>query len=476
MPDYITKRFLSRWVVINNTQYVADCPDKILKKVTAAFTAPVIALNFKPSLCSYREIMQLTSNQDIAGFRRYYCDSAITAPQIDQWPHKILIQKNLYSKIFDLSQIPSEFDTFKKLLKNYRIPIKTLNIGRNFLDLNSQDNLLKFALDALSKKPEKFYFLGKNKNNDISEHANFYGPVVLGNNIKIDKNVSIIGPAVILDNVKIASGTIVKNCLIQTDAHLPPDRLFNNQIITNGTLDHSNPKILKNYSRWSKNIKKNNKLSDKNLRFRNWPLFSYPHLIKRSADILLSILILALFLPFLPLIAIAIKLNSAGPIFYRDKRQGLRGRKIHCLKFRTMYAGSDKFQDRLRFKNQVDGPQFKIDDDPRVTIVGNFLRNTFIDEIPQFLNVLAGQMSVVGPRPSPVKENSQSPFWRDARLSVKPGITGMWQAFRTRKNGCDFQEWIYYDIKYIRDLSLKLDLLISFKTALKIIKNFARQF
>ena len=210
--------------------------------------------------------------------------------------------------------------------------------------------------------------------------------------------------------------------------------------------------------------------------FRIWKRFSYPRFLKRIADVVLSSIILALFLPLFPIIAIAVKLNSAGAVFYKDKREGLWGKEFHCLKFRTMFDGSDKVQDKLRSINQVDGPQFKIEDDPRVTVVGRFLRNTYLDEIPQFINILLGQMSVVGPRPSPRKENSQCPFWRDGRLSVRPGLTGMWQIFRTRSEGCDFQEWIYYDLKYVRSLSLKLDLVISFKTAVKLIRNFVSQF
>jgi lipopolysaccharide/colanic/teichoic acid biosynthesis glycosyltransferase len=141
-----------------------------------------------------------------------------------------------------------------------------------------------------------------------------------------------------------------------------------------------------------------------------------------------------------------------------------------------MKLGADKMQDKLRFVSQVDGPQFKIDDDPRISTVGRFLRETYLDEIPQFINVLLGQMSVVGPRPSPESENTLCPFWRDARLSVRPGITGLWQIFRTRQPMKDFQEWIHYDTEYVRNLSLKMDLWISWKTTKKLFDNFISQF
>ncbi len=131
---------------------------------------------------------------------------------------------------------------------------------------------------------------------------------------------------------------------------------------------------------------------------------------------------------------------------------------------------------RLRVVNQVDGPQFKIEDDPRITGIGKFLRDTCIDEIPQFINVLLGQMSVVGPRPSPDRENRTCPAWRDARLSVRPGITGLWQISRTRKIGMDFQEWVYYDMEYVRNLNLWMDVRICVRTGLHLLHQFLKQF
>jgi lipopolysaccharide/colanic/teichoic acid biosynthesis glycosyltransferase len=178
----------------------------------------------------------------------------------------------------------------------------------------------------------------------------------------------------------------------------------------------------------------------------------------------------------MPFIALAIKLTSPGPVFYKDRRQGLHGKDFNCLKFRTMITGAHEIQEKLRIVSQVDGPQFKMEDDPRISMVGRFLRETYIDEIPQFINVLTGQMSVVGPRPSPESENTLCPLWRDARLSVRPGITGLWQVHRTRQPMRDFQEWIHYDIEYVRNLSLKMDLSICWQTTRKLLDNFISQF
>jgi lipopolysaccharide/colanic/teichoic acid biosynthesis glycosyltransferase len=139
-----------------------------------------------------------------------------------------------------------------------------------------------------------------------------------------------------------------------------------------------------------------------------------------------------------------------------------------------MQKNAEQQREQLKEKNQADGPQFYIADDPRLTKVGRILRKYNVDELPQFINVLLGHMSVVGPRPSPRGENQYCPPWRDARLSVRPGITGLWQIHRTRRTGSDFQEWIKYDIEYVENRSWKLDLWIIYKTITQVFRKVSR--
>ncbi len=185
------------------------------------------------------------------------------------------------------------------------------------------------------------------------------------------------------------------------------------------------------------------------------------HFFKRIFDITFATAALLATLPICLVVALLIKLYDRGPIFFAHKREGLHGKQFGCIKFRTMVRNAHALQAQMRDKNNVDGPQFKIAYDPRITPIGHFLRKTNIDELPQFINVLLGQMSVVGPRPSPFNENQLCPPWREARLSVKPGITGLWQVSRSRMRGAaDFQEWIMYDTQYVERRSLGLDIKI----------------
>jgi len=194
-------------------------------------------------------------------------------------------------------------------------------------------------------------------------------------------------------------------------------------------------------------------------------------LIKRSFDVLVSITVLLCSLPILLVVALAVILDDGFPIFFGHLRQSKNGRVFKCWKFRTMRRDAESQVSQFSKIDGADGPQVFIQNDPRVTRVGRALRKYHLDEIPQFWNVLVGDMSIVGPRPSPEKENQFSPAWREIRLSVRPGITGLWQVERTRAPGLDFQEWIRYDIEYVRHASFMFDLKICFKTLMNIISR-----
>jgi exopolysaccharide biosynthesis polyprenyl glycosylphosphotransferase len=183
---------------------------------------------------------------------------------------------------------------------------------------------------------------------------------------------------------------------------------------------------------------------------------------KRAFDLALASTALLLSSPIWLVVAIAIKLDSSGPVLYRQRRVGEGGRPFVMLKFRTMHVGADaKLQD-LRHLSEMDGPMFKLRDDPRVTRVGRHLRRWSLDELPQFWNVMRGEMSIVGPRPPLPEEVAEYQDWQFARLEAPPGITGLWQV--SGRSDLSFDEYVRRDLFYIENWSLAYDFFIVLKT------------
>jgi exopolysaccharide biosynthesis polyprenyl glycosylphosphotransferase len=192
-------------------------------------------------------------------------------------------------------------------------------------------------------------------------------------------------------------------------------------------------------------------------------------LVKTFIDYLLASVGVIILLPFFLCIAIAIKLCSPGPLFFKQVRCGLNGRKFELFKFRTMIVGAENMLPQLLSYNEANGPVFKMKNDPRIIpVVGTFLRKTYLDELPQLINVLRGEMSLIGPRPPIPEEVSKYMLWERRRLSMKPGMTGLWQ-IQPLRHDMTFEEWIKLDLQYMDDWSPWLDVKIFFKTMLVVL-------
>ena len=198
--------------------------------------------------------------------------------------------------------------------------------------------------------------------------------------------------------------------------------------------------------------------------FRSAPEASWQGIFKQALDLVLAFVLLAVLAIPLLLLALAIKLTSPGPALFRQRRCGLNGSPFTMLKFRSMVSDAEQRQQELAALNEMGGPVFKVSNDPRITPVGRFLRKYSLDELPQLLNVLRGEMSLVGPRPLPVDEVQRfdDPAHR-RRLSVRPGLTCLWQ-ISGRNNVRDFNDWVRLDLEYIDNWSLWLDLKILWRT------------
>jgi exopolysaccharide biosynthesis polyprenyl glycosylphosphotransferase len=195
--------------------------------------------------------------------------------------------------------------------------------------------------------------------------------------------------------------------------------------------------------------------------------------VKRALDIVISLAAIIVVSPILLLTALLVKLTSPGPIFFVQKRLGLNKRMFHIYKFRTMVVDAEQRLKDLEHQNEANGPVFKIKQDPRITLIGSFLRKTSIDELPQLFNVLKGEMSLVGPRPLQVRDyelfETYCQDWQRKRFSVRPGITCLWQIMG--RSSTTFEKWMELDLQYIRTWSLWLDLEILAKTVPAVLKG-----
>lgn len=200
------------------------------------------------------------------------------------------------------------------------------------------------------------------------------------------------------------------------------------------------------------------------------PMHGWQVEVKRLIDVLGSAIVLVIMLPVFIIVSLAIKLSSAGPVFFVQERVGLGKRRFRVYKFRTMVNGAEKKQAELEALNEQTGAVFKIKNDPRITAVGRILRKLSIDELPQLINVLVGDMSLVGPRPLPIRDYSGfNEDWHRRRFSVRPGITCLWQA--NGRSDVSFERWMELDMEYIDRWSLWLDFMILAKTVPSVLRG-----
>jgi exopolysaccharide biosynthesis polyprenyl glycosylphosphotransferase len=197
----------------------------------------------------------------------------------------------------------------------------------------------------------------------------------------------------------------------------------------------------------------------------DWPMF-----VKRALDVTIASILIVLLAPLFIVVAFLIKFSSAGPIFFRQERLGLNKRRFSIHKFRTMVPNAEEMIAALEDQNEVSGPVFKIKNDPRITPIGKIMRRTSIDELPQLFNILKGDMSLVGPRPLPVRDyEGFNQDWQRRRFSVRPGITCLWQV--NGRSSIPFEQWMRLDLQYMDEWSLWLDLKILARTIPAVLKG-----
>jgi len=312
----------------------------------------------------------------------------------------------------------------------------------------------------------------------ISPRSYLLGPAVIGDNCVVRDHAQVIGPVIMGEGSIVSDGAIVREsilwsgtevrsraslfyCVAASNTDIKEGQSYNNMTLV-GDIKHGDVNIVPSRES-AQSISGVSITKMEAVRSRAYLL------AKRAMDLVLSSAALLLLSPLMFVIALIIKLDSPGAVIYKQKRCGKDGREFSMFKFRTMIKDAHKLQQKYMERKSVDGPVFKLDKDPRITRVGNFLRKTSLDELPQLMNVIKGDMSLVGPRPLVMGEMKFSPSWRDIRLKVKPGVTGLWQV--EGRSSPYFHDWILYDVSYVKKQSLTGDLKIMMKTIKVVLKK-----
>lgn len=368
-------------------------------------------------------------------------------------------------------------------LKNASLPTYIHQMNGYCRTVNSLEDYYGVQMDALSEG-----YAATDGLNDIgdsiwagsdvaiSSGAYILGPVIIGKGSVINDGAQIIGPAVIGEGCEIGEGSLVRESILWDGVNVEKKSKVSYSIVGSRTnvksgTSHRNNVLVNKLDIGDLNVSSRcefNRFSVAAGRMDRlkYGLFAF---FKRIMDMAIALAALAMFLPLMVLISGAVKLDSTGPVIFKQKRCGRGGKDFNMLKFRTMVVNADNMQKQFMSKKDVDGPVFKLTRDPRITRIGEFLRRTSLDELPQLINVLMGEMSLVGPRPLVMSEMKFSPSWRDIRLKVRPGITGLWQV--QGRSSSPFHNWIHYDIQYVRSQSFWMDLKILFKTIPAVFKK-----
>lgn len=292
----------------------------------------------------------------------------------------------------------------------------------------------------------------------IDEGAVVIGPTCIGGGCRVEKDV-VLNSCVLLGGSRVKSGARVTNCIVSEGVAIKEGAELRDMVVLPDSWSERGSVIFQGVRNGT-----SVKAEQVAVKAPTATKESYQSL-KRLFDIFVSGCILLLSVPLMILIAIAIKMDSSGPILFRQRRCGKKGVEFTMYKFRSMVSNAEEVKREIQFLNEVDGPMFKIIEDPRTTRVGRFLRATNLDEFPQFWNVLRGDLSLVGPRPLSWDEMHLNPRWRDLRISVPQGIVGLWQIYSHTKTS--FADWIRYDTEYVYNRSFWLDLKIILMTVRK---------
>ena len=444
----------SDWLFFCDPRFTAEHPDfgSVMRKATERPRKTLHQVVLDAGSDGVRERIELDQNGLVRRIRRYYDEhtwsltagvtcSLVPASCLRLIPDSKVTSLVALRQALFASGVPSD-----DLLASGRV--FDLSLERDLLTLNERVSL-HHARDSQGDHNAASIFLGNRCM--IHPSARLFGPVMVQDDVVIADGAVVVGPTTIGARVRVDPGARVVRSVIASDTTVPDGATLCDQVWISTDRDTASEPLA------------TRRLPTDDLLGEGGGPSPYIR-FKTLAESIVACAGLIALIPLLAIIAILIKLDSRGSVVYCDQRESKHGKTFRCWKFRTMVEGADGAHRALRHLNQMDGPQFKIDADPRITRVGRWLRKSSLDELPQLLNVMLGQMSLVGPRPSPFSENQTCIPWRDGRLSVLPGITGLWQVCRHSRKDGDFHQWIYYDLAYVRHVSFWVDVKILLAT------------
>lgn len=444
--------------------------DQLVTMMASAAAQPQVARHlvaYAADIAGTRESVTVDDEGLVRSVHRYYKPAT--------WPFIAGVAVSLVpvaSDILPLSAIPASLLDLRQQLVTRGVPSRDIAVRDGTFDLTEEHGMLaavehsvRHAVDQL-RAGESGTPLLVGRGQCIAPSARLIGPVIVQSGARIDANVTVVGPSLIGANAHIGAGAVVAHVALGAGAEVAEgqvvrDRVWYAAASTRDGRDFDidrraaveSPSFTQRLAR----IGVESGDPESAAAVDNMPARAYS-VLKRGIDLTLSVLALVALSPLLAIISVLVWIDSRGPVLFLHTREGVGGRLFNCLKFRTMRVGANELQRKLKSQDQLDGPHFKMESDPRITRVGRWLRTTNVDELPQLVNVLIGDMSLVGPRPSPFRENQICVPWRKGRLSVRPGITGLWQVCRQDRAAGDFHQWIEYDLLYVQHMGLLLDL------------------
>ncbi|MEP7346434.1 MAG: sugar transferase [Gemmatimonadaceae bacterium] len=417
-------------------------------------------LAFETSLLGTKEFVHSGADGQVQRIQRYY--------EPRTWPFTAGVIASLVHVANIMTAANFEFaslDELRQRLSAAGVPSQDVPFRGQVFDLLDEAGVLALqerrVLSLLEDRPTSSTryrgaaFIAHGAT--VAESARLVGPVVVASGAVIADDALVVGPTVIGANALVGEGAIVAQCLLMPSAEVKPQATVRHRVVAHDDDGAGNARNATPHRRHAFVAQSDAPPVP--------PERGYLR-IKTIVEPILAFFALGLLAPLFVVIAILVKLTSRGGIFYADKREGKDGKEFLCWKFRSMRMNAHAMQATLAKQQIADGPQFKMVNDPRLTPIGGKLRALNLDELPQLFNVLLGEMSFVGPRPSPFRENQICVPWRQGRLSVRPGITGLWQVCRKDRAAGDFHQWIFYDLVYVRRVSFLVDLKIFVATIL----------